>query len=212
MGSKEASRAAGRQRQRACPSIPRGSDFVVLGYGELTRRQRQRLRRDFQRRVLPALTPMALDAGHPFPRAAAHRSLNLAVMLKGSGQGERLGSLTVPRMFRRLWRIPGKPGSRQFIRLEELVAANIDAVFPGLEIVDASPFTLTCGAVTGAGGKGAWNRPSPTRPGRDRIRADPALRLEVERSMPRRTRDLLIRNLGIQPGQAIVVDGPVLKA
>ncbi len=182
-----------------------GGEDEVLRYHQLSRRQRELLHRDFERRILPALTPMAFDAGHPFPRVS-DRCINLAVMLKEPKRGERLGSLTVPSMFPRRWRIPGQPESNKFVWLEELVAANVESVFPGHEIVDTSPFRITRKPRAAAG---ASNRrpPIPARGGRRR--ADTVLRLEVERDMPRRTRDLLIRNLGIKPDQAFAVDGPL---
>lgn len=198
------------EKPRARPSKPQPADFVVLRYGELTRRQRQLLHRLFQREILPALTPMALDPGHPFPRLS-NRSISLAVMLKEPGHEERFGSLTVPKVLPRLWRIPGQPESPQFVRLEEMVAANIDSVFPGLEILSTSLFRVTRKAGTRVGETGVSNRPPSVRIRHNRRRFDDVLRLEVERSMPRRTRDLLIRNLGITPDQAVTVDGPLRR-
>ncbi len=179
----------------------------VLRYKELTRRQRQLLNRDFRHQILPALTPMALDPGHPFPRIS-DRSINLAVMLKEPGYGERFGSLTVPEIFPRRWRIPGQPESGKFVWLEEMVAANVDALFPGLEILSTTPFRVTRKARVAVAKKDVSRR--RRLPGtRGRRRQDTVLRLEVERGMPPRTRDLLIRNLGIKPDQAIAVDGPL---
>lgn len=193
------------------PPRPQEAGVEVLRYGELTRRQRQLLHRDFQRKVLPALTPMALGPGHPFPRVA-DQGINLAVMLKEPGHEERFGSLTVPSMFPRRWRIPGQPESGKFVWLEEMVAANIDSLFPGLEIVSTSPFRITRAADARAVSNGLSCQPPSTRARRDRRPLDTVLRLEVERGMPRRTRDLLIRNLGIKPDQAVSVDGPLQRA
>ncbi len=187
-----------------------GDEVEVLRYQQLSRRQRQLLQRDFQRRILPALTPMALGPGHPFPRIS-NRSINLAVMVKEPGHRERFGSLTVPTMFPRRWRIPGQPESNKFVWLEELVAANVDSLFPGLQIVSTSPFRVTRKTRTSAAG----TRASKLRPRllarRERRPSDTVLRLEVERGMPGRTRDLLIRNLGIAPDQAVAVDGPLQR-
>ncbi len=187
----------------AQPPQPRAAGTEVLSYAQLTRRQRRLLHRDFESEILPALTPMALGPGHPFPRISNQR-ISLAVMLKDPGHGERFGSLTMPDMFPRLWRIPGQPESGKFVLLEEVVAANVDALFPGLEIVSATPFRITRAAGANAG---AMPRRSPPKR-RGRKRRSTVLQLEVERSMPRRTRDLLIRNLGIKPDQAVAVDGP----
>ncbi len=212
MGSTAPVRVARRHdRRRPEPPRPEAAGSEVMRYGELTSRQRRLLERDFRRQIQPALTPMALDSGHPFPRIA-DRSINLAVVLNEPGHGERFGSLTVPSMFPRLWRIPGQPESGKFVWLEEMVAANVDSLFPGLEIVNTSPFRVTREAGASADRTSASNRLPPRRLRRDRRRLDPALRLEVGRSMPQRTRDLLIRNLGIKPDQAVAVDGPLQQA
>ena len=207
MSPATAVRVARRRGIRRAPSPKRReADAEVLRYGELTGRQRRLLHRDFRREILPALTPMALGPGHPFPRISS-RSVSLAVMLKEPGRDERFGSLTLPEMFPRRWRIPGQPESGKFVWLEEMVAANVDLLFPGLEIVSASPFRITRAPRAGAEKNGAANRrPSARR--RDRRRAETSLRLEVEHSMPRRARELLIRNLGISHDKAVAVDGP----
>lgn len=193
----------------ARPHLPRPHEAgtEVVRYGELTGRQRRLLHRDFERRVLPALTPMAFDSGHPFPRVS-NRSINLAVMLRDPGYGERLGSVTVPSMFPRLWRIPGQPESGKFVRLEEMVAANVGPLFPGLEIVSTTPFRVTRKPHAAAGSADAASR-WPARVGDDRRRRDTVLRVEVESGMPPRTRDLLIRNLGLKPDQAVAIEGPL---
>ncbi|MCP3961772.1 MAG: hypothetical protein GY719_28350 [bacterium] len=207
-------RGTGRHGERgARPPKAKDAGAEVRCYSELTRRQRRLLHRDFQRQILPALTPMALDPGHPLPRVFG-QSINLAVILKEPGHRERFGSLTLPNMFPRLWRIPGGPGSggsrpSQFVRLEEVVAANVDSLFPGLEVVGTSSFRIRCTAGDRADGDSASNRLPPMRARHHRRRCEPCLRLEVARGMPRHVRDLLIQTLGISPEQAVTVDGPL---
>ena len=151
---------------------------------------------------------MAFGPGHPFPRVP-NQSINLAVMLKQSGHEERFGSVSVPKMFPRLWRIPGQRKSTQFVCLEEMIAANIDALFPGLDVISISPFRITREAGACAGNNIASKRLPSGRTRNGRRPFGSILKLEVERGTPARIRDLLIRNLGISPDQAIAVDGPL---
>ncbi len=212
MGSTTTIRVARRHsRFPARPPRSKKAGVQVLRYGELTRHQRRLLQQDFRHQVLPALTPMALGPGHPFPRISS-QCINLAVMLKEPGHGERFGSLTVPSMFPRRWRIPGQPESGKFVWLEEMIAANVDSLFPGLEILSTSPFRITRAGGDRTGRQDTPNRLLPARSRRHPRPTDTVLRLEVERAMPRSARDLLIRNLGIQPDQAIAVDGPLQRA
>ncbi len=204
MGSTAIVRVARRHdRRKVEPPRPEAAASETLRYRELNRRQRELLRRDFKHQILPALTPMALDSSHPFPRVG-DRSINLAVVLEEPGHGERFGSLTVPSMFPRLWRIPGQPESGKFVRLEEMVAANAASLFPGFEVISTSPFRVTRAPPA--------DRPDAAKQRlsvRGRKPLDTILRLEVERDIPPRTRDLLIRTFGIRPDQAVDVDGPL---
>ena len=124
-------------------------------YDDLKRKQRKLLRRHFERQIYPALTPLAFDPGHPFPHIS-NLSMNLAVVLNDPRYGERFARLKVPAVFPRLLRIPSEETaesyeslglvddtSTNFVWLEEVIAANLDLLFPGMEIVAAYPFRVT---------------------------------------------------------------------
>jgi polyphosphate kinase len=133
----------------------RAADINVLRYDDLKRKQRKLLRRYFEREIFPALTPLAFDPGHPFPHIS-NLSINLAVVIDDPQSGERFARLKVPGVFPRLLRIPSEEKaesyeslglveemSTNFVWLEEVIAANLDLLFPGLEIVAAYPFRVT---------------------------------------------------------------------
>lgn len=127
----------------------------VLSYPEIRPKQRELLRQYFAREIFPALTPLAFDPGHPFPYIS-NLSLNLAVVVNDPMHGERFARLKVPNMFPRLLPIPSEEtaesfeslgltqtGSSNFVWMEEVVAANLDVLFPSMEIVAAYPFRVT---------------------------------------------------------------------
>jgi len=112
----------------------------ILRIGELTADQRKALRALFEERVYPVLTPLAVDSGHPFPYIS-NLSLSLAVeMIEHTDEGELLhfARVKVPPSLPRFIPVEGAPeGQYWFVTLEDLIAYNLDDLFPGM-IVSAS--------------------------------------------------------------------------
>ena len=104
----------------------------------------------FVEEVFPVLTPLAFDSAHPFP-FISNLSLNLAIIIRDPNKKELFARIKVPTgLFPRMIRVPetgasGRPDDRNvnFVYLEDLVAAHLDLLFPGLEVVGAYPFRIT---------------------------------------------------------------------
>ncbi|HEU5358446.1 MAG TPA: polyphosphate kinase, partial [Gemmatimonadales bacterium] len=101
--------------------------------------EREALDRWYEANVFPVLTPLAVDPAHPFPHIS-NLSLSLAVMLRGDQGEERFARVKVPRLLPR-W-VPLGAGHR-FVPLEQVIGANLEALFPGVEIVGWSTFRVT---------------------------------------------------------------------
>ncbi len=105
----------------------------------------------FQEVVLPVLTPLALDPGHPFPHIS-NLSLNLAIVLRDQRGLERFARLKVPNTLPRLVPVKRSSGATRkdgtvprrhyFVWLEQLITANIGLLFPGMEVVTVHPFRI----------------------------------------------------------------------
>jgi len=93
----------------------------------------------FTANVFPVLTPLAVDPAHPFPYIS-NLSLSLAVILRGDNGEERFARVKVPKILPR-W-VP-LPGSHRYVPLELVVANNLEALFPGVEILGSYPFRIT---------------------------------------------------------------------
>jgi len=193
----------------------------VLSYDELKGKQRKLLRRLFKREIFPVLTPLAFDPGHPFPHIS-NLSINLAVAINDSGKGEKFARVKVPHMFPRFVRIPseekaddlqrlGLEGSTfsNFVWLEEVVAANLDLLFPGLEVVSAYPFRVTRDADVEIEEDEASDLITAMEVVVGQRHFGSAIRLEVDARMPDRVRDILIQNVALAPYQVYSVDGPL---
>jgi polyphosphate kinase len=199
----------------------REAGIRVLDFDELKRKQRRLLREYFEQEISPVLTPLAFDPGHPFPHIS-NLSLNLAVVINDPVHGERFARLKVPPTFPRLLRIPSEETaesyqslglaqamSNNFVWMEQVVAANLDMLFPGVEIVAAHPFRVTRDADPEIVEDEAADLLLAIQESVRMRHFGSAVRLEVGSAMPERVRDILIANLGVAPYQVYTVDGPI---
>ncbi len=112
----------------------------LLGMADLTGADLARLDEFFESQVFPVLTPLAVDPGHPFPYIS-NLSLSLAVQMRDPElREEHFARVKVPRSLPR-WVTLGRPN--QFVPLEQVIGANLGALFPGMEIVDWHLFRVT---------------------------------------------------------------------
>jgi len=193
----------------------------ILRYTDLKGKQRKLLRRQFKREIFPTLTPLAFDPGHPFPHIS-NLSLNLAVVIQDPNQGERFARLKVPGFFPRLLRIPSEERAdifeglglndvtaTNFVWIEEVIANNLDKLFPGLDVVAAYPFRVTRDADIEIEEDEAADLLSAIEEGVELRYFGRPVRLEVDAEMPEHVRHILVENLGLQPYQVYTVDCPV---
>ncbi len=119
-----------------------------LGYSELNGRQRLKTDKYFSDVVFPVLTPLAFDPGRPFPHIS-NLSVNLAVVIRDSQGQEHFARVKVPDSLpqiiavHRVARKKAPLKSQAFIWLEDLIASNLQALFPGMEIVESHAFHVT---------------------------------------------------------------------
>jgi len=103
--------------------------------------ERAQLDRVFEKSIFPALTPLAIGLGRPFPYIS-NLSLSLAVTLRDPDQGtEALARVKVPKEL--LGRFVQIGSGATLVPLEDLIAANLSSLFPGMEITDHSFFRVT---------------------------------------------------------------------
>ena len=193
----------------------------VLNYDQLKSRQRKLLRRHFKSEIFPVLTPLAFDPGHPFPHIS-NLSINLAVEIRDPQEGERFARVKVPHLLDRMLRIPSEeqadeyerlglrePAADNFVWLEELVTANLDLLFPGLEVVSAHPFRVTRDADVEIEEDEAADLLTAMQEVVGQRHFGSAVRLEVAKDMPEKIRSILVGNLGVAPYQVYELKGPM---
>jgi polyphosphate kinase len=184
----------------------------ICKYETLTDHQLAVLRDYFSREVFPVLTPLAFDPAHPFPHIS-NLSLNLAVVVNDERGHEDFARLKVPDVFPRLLPIPGEgsievasdlvgPSSGgNFVWLEDIVAANLDLLFPGLDIVAAYPFRITRDADFEIRDEGAQDLLTNLEELVELRQWGNVVRMELDYRTPDRIRDILMRNLDLSAYQ-----------
>jgi polyphosphate kinase len=214
------------RRYHACWSedvLPRlrEAGIHILHYGDLVENEQERLRQYFIREVFPTLTPLAFDPAHPFPHIS-NLSFNLAVVVRDPERGECFARVKLPDVFPRLVPVldeperhseqtglpkPGKGHS--FVWFEELVAANLETLFPGLEVVASYPFRVTRDAELAIEEDEAADLITAVEAQVDEREFGSAVRLELDRRTPDDIRDTLTRNLQLASYLVDAVEGPI---
>jgi len=185
----------------------REKGIKVLNYFELSGKEREKLRDYFERNIFPLLTPLGFDSGHPFPHIS-NLSLNLAVLIDDPDYGERFARVKIPPMFTRLIVVPEDDPERIissleelktgcFVWLEQLIAANLDLLFPGQRILGAYPFRITRDADLGFDEDGDKDLLTAVKQRVGRNYFGSVVRLETDYTMPTRVSDILLKNLDL---------------
>ncbi|MFT3835370.1 MAG: polyphosphate kinase 1 [Myxococcaceae bacterium] len=134
--------------QQLLPQLA-ANGLLLLSRTELSAEQKTAAKTWFQNQVFPALTPLAVDPGHPFPHLK-NKSLNLAVLLrretrrrkKEVGGETALAVVQVPAVMPRLVALPSQSG-QAFLLLEELISLHAGDLFPGFVVDSVSAFRVT---------------------------------------------------------------------
>ncbi|MGI8684634.1 MAG: RNA degradosome polyphosphate kinase [Acidimicrobiales bacterium] len=158
--------------------------------------------------IFPVLTPLAVDPGHPFPYIS-NLSLNLAVIVRDPVTGERrFARVKVPPL---LPRFVALPDGERFVALEQAIAAHLSRLFPGMEIECHHPFRVTRNTdlTVQEDGEEADDLLAAVEMELRQRRFGQAVRLEIDSAMSDEARDLLERELEVEPGDVYVVDGPL---
>jgi polyphosphate kinase len=185
--------------------------IAILRWDQLDENEQARLSRYFSDQVFPVLMPLAVDPAHPFPYISG-LSLNLAVRVRSAKTGtEEFARLKIPQMLPRFVRVDEGAGITdvRFITLEDLIANQLEAVFPGMEIVEHHAFRVTRNEDVEIDEDETENLIQVLEKGLLRRRFGPPIRLEIDSTMDALTLDLLLRELGITEHEVVRLPEPL---
>jgi polyphosphate kinase len=155
----------------------------------------------FDEQLFPVLTPLAVDPAHPFPYIS-NLSLNLAVVVRVPGElTRRIARVKVPQSLPRFYVLPD---GERFVPLEQLIARHLETLFPGMEIIEHSPFRVTRNTDFDIELEGEEDMVAAVESVLLRRRRSPiVVRLEVDSSMSEETLDLLMRELRLDESDVV---------
>jgi polyphosphate kinase len=186
--------------------------IYVREMAELPAKRAAWAHRYFQQEVFPMLTPLAVDASHPFPHLL-NRSHNLLVRAKAQRGGEPLHAIVqVPRAVSRLIALPRGKGADEpweYIYLASLIKQHIGELFPGLIIDEVHAFRVTRNSDLYIDDEEAENLLRSIEQELRRSSRGNAVRLEVEADCPKDFLELLLRFFNLTEADVYKLDGPL---
>lgn len=190
--------------------------IILLDYRNLNLRQKAGVETYFREVVFPVLTPLAFDPGHPFPHIS-NLSLNLAVLIRDKKGRDHFARIKVPNTLPRLVPIKRSSGSTRkdgtvpynhyFVWMEQVIAANLDILFPGMQVIESHPFRVTRDADMAIQELEAADLLESMEQTVRQRRFGSVVRLTLNKTMPSRIREILIENLEVDRNDVYTVDG-----
>jgi polyphosphate kinase len=187
----------------------------VLDYAALNEKQLAVADEYFRATVFPVLTPLAFDPGRPFPHIS-NLSLNLAVLIRDKDGVEHFARVKVPDSLPQFIPLKRPRKSRKrpsreetFVWLEQVISANLPALFHGMEVIEAHPFHVTRDADIAIKELEAEDLLETIEEGVRQRRFGSVVRLMVSNDMPAHILDILVNNLEMDSSQVYRVHGPL---
>ena len=177
----------------------------VVDWSDLDLDDRKFLEGEFADRIYPILTPLAVDPGHPFPYIS-NLSTSLGVrLIDPNGARERFARIKVPFTYGRLLSLPD---GERFVPIEQVIAAHLEALFPGMETIEHACFRVTRNADLSVDEQEAEDLLTAVEAELQRRRFRAVVRLEMGSSASVAIRNLLMDELDVLPSD--VYAGEVL--
>jgi polyphosphate kinase len=177
----------------------------ILRWKELSAAEQESLHRLFRERIYPVLTPLLVDPAHPFPYISG-LSLSLAVMIADARTGATMfARVKVPPLLPRFLALP----QRRFVPLEDVIAAHLTELFPGLDILEDHVFRVTRTRDLEVDEDVTENLMKSLERELQRRRFEPVVRLEVEDTISTDVLDRLVTELGIDHRAVYHLPGPL---
>ncbi len=194
------------------------SGIHILDYADLNEVQLRVAANYFTELAFPTLTPLAFDPGRPFPHIS-NLSLNLAALISDSQGNERFARIKVPDSLPPLVPVNRAAAPKQkrgrsqshleFVWVEQVIAAHLGALFPGMQVKQVHPFHVTRDADIEIKELEADDLLETIEAGVRQRRFGDVVRLMVSEDMPPHILEILMNNLEVEASEVYRIDGPL---
>jgi len=189
--------------EEVIPGLKR-EGIEIVPFASLAKREKQELAKYFTKNIFLVLTPQSVDPAHPFPYMS-NLSLNIGLTVQRGEDEIRFVRIKVPPVIPRLLPL-GKDGSK-FVLVEEVIAANVDALFPSMKTSEGHLFRVTRDADVEIRDDKAADLLALIKESLRERRFGLPVRLEVSATMPAEMVDYLTQSLEIEPSDVYTIDG-----
>lgn len=197
-------------RSTIVPALQR-EGIHIHQYDDLSTEERIELERDFVDNIMPVLTPLALDPGHPFPRLL-NRSLTIAFQLideQSDDDDIKVAVVQLPSALPRLIKL-ARTGGHHYVLFEDIIRAHASILFPGLRVEESHLFRVTRDADVDIAEDEANDLITAVAEGiRQRRWGTDAVRMEISPDMPRKLTQFFTRALELEHSDVYSVDMPL---
>jgi len=196
-------------RESIQPEMERAG-IALIDYADLDEGERTRLNDYFHRTVFMVLAPLAFDPGRPFPHIS-NLSLNLAVVVEDAKGAEHFARVKIPDTLPQIVPVTPRDGGKpsRFVWLEQLIVANLQALFPGLAIKEAHPFHVTRDAETSIQELESDDLLETIEEAVWRRRFRSVVRLQVDARISTPILELLAKELELDEKEVYLIEGPL---
>lgn len=192
-------------RQKLLPALS-AQGIEVLAREQLGDLARGELSPRFDRDILPALTPLAIDPSHPFP-VLTNKGLYVLALLRDPASGEmRRAVVPVPRILPRILALSGR---KSFTFLSHVIQLFLHRLFPGLELQGSWAFRITRNSDLYVDEEEAVNLLEAIEDEIRNLRKGAPVRLEIEADVPAGEMQWLLDSIGLTADNAFLIPGPV---
>jgi polyphosphate kinase len=184
--------------------------IFLQDYEKLEKKQKDYLNEHFTHKVFPLLTPLLVDPGHPFP-FISNLSYSLAVLIKHPSNGEEhFARLKIPTMVNFWEEVPTTDSSRVYVRVDQVVRANLNKLFHGMQIIAVAGFRVTRNADLDHDDDEAHDLLDAISEGLRERKFAESIRLEIEVNAHQKIKNFLMSALDLKEDDVYPTPSPVV--
>lgn len=184
------------------------ADIAIEAVSELNEKEKEWCRNYFLHTIYPVLTPLAVDASHPFP-FLSNRRLNIAISMNVAKAEHKMAVVQVPAVLPRLVEVAGGSKKKKFVFLEDIIKTHCHHLFVGHKVKDMATFRITRNADLYIDEEDAEDLLAEVEKSLRQRKRGEAVRLEIDKSCNPHLRDAIVNAVKVGELDVYEIPGPI---